>query len=300
METTESIILSDKANNKLKDSETNLTNSTDECNNKNKIVNLDDLFTHLTYYFEEYNNKIKNYHNEASDKIKIRIEKYRNETQQLIGNDMSKQNYKEKTFYHFFSEKLNFIFYYQFYGEKTSNNIEFFCNGCGKKSNGSVYKCITCKLFLLCKECILNNGPLHSSEHIFKPMLEAQAVKSPYMNTDANLDSLFKNISNSSFEIIHQDAKDPISINVTVKNNGNKSWDSKTNIDFVNKNGIPVSIGNLQTGQEITKTVTLFSSEELAKLEIGKYEKTLQLTNSNGYFGKTLPIKLEVKPKKSE
>ena len=300
LETTESIILGDKANNKLKDSETNLTNSTDEYNNKNKIVNLDDLFTHLTYYFEEYNNKIKNYHNEASDKIKIRIEKYRNETQQLIGNDMNKQNYKEKTFYHFFSEKLNFIFYYKFYGEKTSNNIEFFCNGCGKKSNGSVYKCITCKLFLLCKECIFNNGPLHSSEHIFKPMLEVQAVRSPYMNTDANLDSLFKNISNSSFEIIHQDAKDPISINVTVKNNGNKSWDSKTNIDFVNKNGIPVSIGNLQTGQEITKTVTLFSSEELAKLEIGKYEKTLQLTNSNGYFGKTLPIKLVVKPKKSE
>ncbi len=38
LETTESIILGDKANNKLKDSETNLTNSTDEYNNKNKIV----------------------------------------------------------------------------------------------------------------------------------------------------------------------------------------------------------------------------------------------------------------------
>ena len=118
------------------------------------------------------------------------------------------------------------------------------------------------------------------------------------MNSDANMDSLFTNLSHSSFEIIHQDAKAPISINVTVNNNGNKSWDSNTNIDFVNKNGIPVSIGNLEKGQEITKTVTLFSCEELAKLEIGKYEKTIQLTNSNGYFGKTLPIKLEVKPKK--
>ena len=94
------------------------------------------------------------------------------------------------------------IFYYQFYGEKTPNNIEYFCNCCGKTFNGIVYTCMTCQCFLLCKRCILNNG-LHSREHIFQPMLEAP-TKLLIMNSDENMDAIFTYLSKGSFEIIYQ------------------------------------------------------------------------------------------------
>ena len=292
----DTIILGNKAKYKIKDLKTNLINCSDECNKKNKIPNFDDIFTHLSNSSNEYNNRVKNYHDEAFDKINKWTEKYRNETQQIIEQDLRKQNFKEKTFYYFLREKLSFILYYQFYGGKTPNNIKYFCNCCGKTFNGIVYACMTCQCFLLCKSCILNNG-LHSSEHIFKPMLEAP-TKPPIMNSDENMDAIFTYLSKGSFEIIYQKAKEPISIDVKVRNNGNKAWDENTNINFTHKNGIPVSIGIVEKGKEISKSVTIFSLEELTKLEIGKYEKTIQLTNSKGYFGKSFTIYVEVRQKR--
>lgn len=295
MEKSDSIITYSKPKENPNGTELNLSNPSDRCNSKGTICSLEDIYSNLINYTNEYNTKIKKYHNEAFDKINKRIENYRNETQQIIGSDLNKQSHKEKTFYLFFKEKQNFICYYKFEGEKT-NDKDFFCNGCGKKCNGIVYKCMTCKKnFALCKNSITNLGPLHDEKHIFKVMLAAPRIKLPKMNTDRNLDSEFQNVSQSYFEVTYQIANGPISVQVTIINNGSKSWDSNTNIDFIDRSGVLVAVGAINSGNTVTKSVTVYTRDELLSLEAGNYEKILQLTDKNGFFGKSLPITLKIK-----